>query len=455
MLVSRKISGLIFTLLVTFFQWKPMFRINSTNLKKTLKGLPLVALALTLAPISTLAAGDDDMVLPSYNESSTDAVMTIDPMPKKSAATKIMNADQIPSDIREKIYSKPSRAREITSNEVLGDSYFGEDGMTVVGTKVRDLEGQLSQLQGNVASLIENVNSLQRQNQGKAAQYYADVATISTQLQSGTTPGNPRLLKRLQQAEANLENLGSSVATLNTLANEGAVRASESSYLLEAARSAYGLSGAIEEDHVRLAELEDAVNSTSVIIDRLLNNISDDITRTSTYMSSERNNLRALAAGVNNGDLYGKSLGGRPFSNVGVFQASAPMDSDFAAQPAVAGGSYAAPAPVAPINQPSAGGPRPLVKIRFDRPDVNYEQPVYMAVNEALQRYPNATFDLVAVTPTQGNAAEVAIESTRSRRNAERVLRTLTQMGMDLERVNLSYSQSKEARSSEVHLYIR
>lgn len=428
-----------------------MFKINTSYAQLSLKAFLALA-AFAVVPSPAHAAGSNDEVMPSRMESeaSPDAVLAIDPMPNRQSSTVVSN-NQVPADIREKIYSKPSRVRDITASEVMGETGFDENGVTVVGEKVRDLEAQLSQLQGNVSSLIENLNSLQNQNQGKAAQYYADVATISTQLQSGTTPGNPRLIKRLQQAEANLENLGSSVATLNTLANEAAIRASESSYLLEAARAAYGLSGAVEEDHVRLAELEDAVNSTSVIIDRLLNNISDDITRTSTYMSSERNNLRALAAGVNNGDLYGKSLGSRPFSNVGMFQASAPMDNDFTAQPAAS--TSMTPPPVAATAPPT--GPRPLVKIRFDRPDVNYEQPVYMAVNEALQRYPNAMFDLVAVTPTQGNAAEVAIESTRSRRNAERVLRTLTQMGMDLERVNLSYTQSKEARSSEVHLYVR
>lgn len=112
-------------------------------------------------------------------------------------------------------------------------------------------------------------------------------------------------------------------------------------------------------------------------------------------------------------------------------------------------GQPQASAPVA------AAAPRPLVKIRFDKADVAYQQPLYMAVNEALTRYPNARFELVAVHPGAGNAAEVAIESTRARRNAERVLRSLTQMGLDLSRVDLSYTPSAEATSSEVHLYVR
>lgn len=99
--------------------------------------------------------------------------------------------------------------------------------------------------------------------------------------------------------------------------------------------------------------------------------------------------------------------------------------------------------------------PRPLAKIRFDQPDVAYEQPIYAAVNEALQRYPNARFDLVAVHPTNGNAAKVAIESTKARRNAEKVLRTLTEMGLPLDRIDLSYDQSPEISSNEVRLFVK
>ena len=61
----------------------------------------------------------------------------------------------------------------------------------------------------------------------------------------------------------------------------------------------------------------------------------------------------------------------------------------------------------------------------------------------------------VAVNPTSGNAAEVAIETTRARRNAEKVLRTLTQMGLDTNRIDLSYNESSTATSSEVHLFVK
>ena len=87
--------------------------------------------------------------------------------------------------------------------------------------------------------------------------------------------------------------------------------------------------------------------------------------------------------------------------------------------------------------------------------DVNYEQPVYMAMTEAMEKYPDSRFEVVAVHPGQGNAAQVAIESTKSRRNAEKVLRTLTQMGLPMDKVDVSYAASTDARTSEVHIYIR
>lgn len=349
-----------------------------------------------------------------------------------------ITSDPLPAQIKNKLYSKPTQVREVKAFEVTGKSYY-EPTNTLVTGKVADLTRDLSIVQDKVQNLADELNNLQRDNEGKAANYYAAIATVNTQLQAGTTPGNPRLVKRLDAAENVLEDITNSVNSLNSIAMNTSQVASEATFLLEETRAAYGLSGAIEEDHVALAELEDAINNTMVVIERVLNNVNDDITRTTTYLGSERNNLRTLSLAVTNGDLYGKSLGNRPFSNVGSYQvASSDPTASVAAAP-----------------QSTLSGPRPLVKIRFDQVNVEYEQPVYVAVSEALERYPTANFDLVAVHPSTGNAAEVAIESTRARRNAEKVLRTMTQLGLPLERIALSHSESAEASSNEVHIFIR
>lgn len=371
--------------------------------------------------------------------------------PARSSPLVITNAP-LPPELRSKIYSKPTRAPTINPAQISGHGYYGQGQETVVGRKVNELRGELFNLQGTVASLSERMANLQAAGRNQAAEYYASVATISTQLQTGTTPGNPRLVEKLAVARTSLEELSGHVAALNELAGNISNTASMSSFLLESARATYGLSGAVEEDHVRLAQLEDAVNSTVVVIERLLNNVNDDITRTVAYLNTERDNLRTLALAINTGDLFGKNLSNRPFSRAQQASFTPQAASDFGA-----GGNYGAPYEAAPAPQMGSipGGPRPLVKIRFDRTDVAYEQPVYMAVNEALTRYPQAKFELVAVHPNVGNTAEIAIESTRARRNAEKVLRSLTEMGLPMDRVDLSYSPSPEATTNEVHLYVR
>lgn len=386
------------------------------------------------------------------------SALTILPMSAYAAAggkppSLIITSDPLPESLQRQIYSKPNQVRSISPSDITGKSYYNTSQRTLVSSKVGELTGNLGGIQNKISNLSSSLTNLQRTNEDLSAEYYANVATINTQLQSGTTPGNPRLVNRLSEAERQLENLSNSVAQLNGIGVETAAIASEASFLLEETRAAYSLSGAVEEDHVALAQLEDNINNTLVTIERVLNTVNDDITRTSTYMSSERNNLRTLALGVTNGDLYGKSLANRPFSSAPEMGATpvsySPNETAASANAAV---QQQAPAPQ---SASSLGGARPLVKIRFDQSDVDYEQPLYMAVNEALQRYPDARFDLVAVHPTKGNAAEVAIESTKARRNAERVLRTMTQMGMPMDRIDLSYSADAAAAANEVHLYVK
>jgi hypothetical protein len=412
--------------------------INWTNNKKRLNAL-LLGTALLSATITTA-------ITTAHAETPPPAL--------------IITNEPLPAELESKIYSTPTQTRTITPRQISGEAYYNESLQTNVGQKLDNMRGELFSIQGRVASLAENLAGLEQQSQQQAAEYYASVATISTQLQSGTTPGNPRLVSKLGVARSNLERLSGNIASLNDLAMDISNVASMTSYIMEATRAAYGLSGAIEEDHVRLAQLEDAINNTMVVIDRLLNNVNDDISRTTAYIGSERNNLRTLSMAIRTGDLFGKSLSNRPFSHAApasIMPASLPAPSPVppAMAPAndmMAGYPDTMPSPAI---APAPMEPRPLVKIRFDRANVAYEQPVYMAVNEALTRFPNAKFELIAVHPARGNAAEIAIESTRSRRNAERVLRSLTEMGLSVDQIDLSYMPSEEARTNEVHLYIR
>lgn len=344
------------------------------------------------------------------------------------------------------IYSRPSRAPEITEEQVAAEAYF-DQGLTVVGRRIDDLSKDIFSLKNTISRLSEQLHGIGNRGQNLAAGYYASIATINTQLQAGTTPGNPRLIAKLDTAQSNLDTLSKNVADLNALAVEIAEAASRGSYLLDTTRSMYNLSGAVEEDHARLAKMEDDVNATVVGVDRLLNDVNDDMTRITSYLATERQNLRTLSLAVTDGNLYGKSLANHPFSR-------APQ-SNLLQQASLGGQNTQHSMNAMPPSAGGSQGVRPLAKIRFDKPHVNYEQPIYNAVQNAMERFPNSRFELMAVHPTAGNAAQVAIESTRSRRNAEKVLRTLTQMGVSLDRIDMSTAPSDQAHSSEVHLFVR
>ena len=50
---------------------------------------------------------------------------------------------------------------------------------------------------------------------------------------------------------------------------------------------------------------------------------------------------------------------------------------------------------------------------------------------------------------------EVAVNTNASRQNAEKVLRSLTNMGMPADRVSLSATMSPDIQSNEVRIYVR
>lgn len=375
---------------------------------------------------------------------------TMPPRMPDNATTNLANNSEAVGRMEQmnnSIYTKPVQSKTITAETVLDGNYFSPFD-TITAKQIGTIQQRLYDLQAEIADKGTELQALQTVGQDLAANYYASVATINTQLQTGTTPGNPRLKARLDVAEDALDTLSGNVVDLNKLSLELADLATVSDFLQQEARAAYGLSGSVEEDHVRLSQLEDSIANTAVGIERLLNTVNDDITRAAAYMSSERDNLRVLALAISNGDLYGKSLASRPFSSA---------DNTNVANMA----SFAAPAPVSAngvvASQPKKmlQQPRPLMKIRFDRPDVDYSQALYMSVNDAMKQYPDSMFELVAVTPGLGNPAKRAIEGTKARRNAEKVLRNMVQMGVDTNRVDLANLTKDDIQYNEVHLYIR
>ena len=330
----------------------------------------------------------------------------------------------------------PPQSAEVISaqvnaaNPLAGSSSTG----TYVGTQVETLKTDVDKLKQAIIRHSEELQNLRGRTVTYSETYHRFVADINARLQVGTTPGNPVLVQKWNAAQGQLDRVNDEIATLNELSNRVAADSSLSAFMLDRVRGAYQVSGAVDEDHRQLDLVADDVNRTVVLVDRLLNEVAEDLARQTTYVSGERSNLNTLALAIKNGELFGAALSERGFASAGL----------------AAGRTSPAVAPA-----PALAQGRPLVVIRFDQPNVRYEQALYKAISRALERRPQARFDVVAVTPRSGTPAEVARAEAGAKKNAQDVLRSLTNMGLPSTRVALSSVQNTNAASNEVHIFVR
>ena len=309
----------------------------------------------------------------------------------------------------------------------------GRNTGTVVGNKVAALRDDLRRLQTSVEKQNRDLQGARTVANANSRGYHERVASMRSKLQLGTTPGNPVLVKEWNSAQAQLENVNNDLSAMTALSGRVAADAALSAYILDATKAAFGLSGAIDEDHSQLAVLEDDVSQTVILIERLLTELSDDIRRQTNYVANERGELNTLALAVKNGEFFGPSLATTSYTM----------------------GSAKAEPGKSRISSIRRQRDRPIVVIRFDRPNVNYEQALYTAVNRVLQRKPDATFSLIAVSSVSGGAAKSALNSNETRRNAQSVLRSLVDMGLPPSRVTMSAETSASNPGNEVHIYLR
>jgi hypothetical protein len=335
--------------------------------------------------------------------------------------------------------SEQEEAAPATFQPVLGTTNFQPEGVTAgpvsgtfVGKKVVELRNELKRLQG----LISQHNAALQQLRAKIVQnsqsYHTNVAAINTRLQVGTTPGNPILVQQFNNARGHLRQISNDTGELNQLATAVSADSTMSAFLSESTRAAFSVSGAVDEDHKQLAILEDEVNRTVVLIERLLKELAQDVRRQTNYVATELSNLNLLSAGIKGGESFGASLANQAI-------VSAAGNSIFQG----------------PARAQDTSSRRPLVVIRFDRPDIPYQQALYTAVSRVLERRPAAVFDLVAVAPGTGGPARIALNSNKAQRFAEGVLRSLIEMGLPPARVAMSGKTSAKTKSNEVHLYLR
>lgn len=300
----------------------------------------------------------------------------------------------------------------------------GSNTGTFVGQKVVSFRTDLTQLQASIRKHNEDLQKIRASVINNALQYHKVIGMIEAKLQVGTTPGNPQMYTMLQNAQNNIQVMNSNTIALNQLSQRVASDAAMTSFLADSIKATYGVSGAVDEDHRQLRILENESNQTSILINSLLQEINNDISRQQQYIETAKNYIVVLNSAIKSGSFMG------------------------------------APLPVAGTQARGLGQPysgthnisgKPLFVAKFNRQDVKYQDGLRQAVKRALATKPGVFFDVVAVSPANGSA----LSSSSARNNANNVFQEMIEMGVGADKISLSAKTSDSANASEVHVYVR
>tara|TARA_B100000963_G_scaffold111448_1_gene97038 strand:+ start:5439 stop:6674 length:1236 start_codon:yes stop_codon:yes gene_type:complete len=301
--------------------------------------------------------------------------------------------------------------------------------LTYVGERIIEMRQEYDSLVSAVTDSDNGFIKLREQGIASAEVYHSTVAAISARLQIGTTPGNPVLLDQYEKAQTELAEVGAQGQIIVDLGNKIALLSTRVSYLMDQTRSAKRLRGAVDEDHRRLSLLQDDLKRKSVEITRLLENLNETVRRRDIYLAAERRRLTLLASAISVGESFGMGLGSIK---------SLPVDTDNNN--------------LEKKSDANLSG-NPIAVIRIDGSSNKFTQGLFGAVSAALDRAPNATFTLVAVSSSAGNASEKAQRAAYAREDAGKVVSSLISMGMPADRLSVTELALAEVENTEVRLY--
>ena len=297
---------------------------------------------------------------------------------------------------------------------------------TFVGQKVMTFRGELSQLQNSIRTNNAELQKIRNLIINNALEYHKTIAEIETKLQVGTTPGNPRMFEKLAKAENNIQVMNTNAAALNQLSGKISADTANTDYLVEAIRSAYSISGAVDEDHQQLRVLENEAGQTSILMHSLLNEINSDINRQQQYVKTASSNISSLSSAVR--------VGSFGVNNVPV------------STPLLLSNNYMK-STQKDVELPTAyTSSKPLFIARFSNKDVAYKEGLKKAVANAVAKKKNVMFDVVAVNPLQKDSANDY---------ASKIFQEIIAFGVTADRVNISSKIDAEADYPSVMIFVK
>ena len=316
------------------------------------------------------------------------------------------------------------------------DQMIADASGTFVGQKISPLKTDYNAVTEAFDVHRDSYEEVKSRVYGASTEFFGTVAAINTKLQLGTTPGNPVLVRQYDQAQGELDNIEEYLREINLLNQKVNADAGVVALLKSTLNKVLRLAGAIDQDHRQLEVLEDDVEKLEIDIARLINEITEEISRQSGFAKIENQNLLVMAVAIRNGEAMGTGILNRSFLAAQALADVGPPDQQL------------------DVPQVNISG-LPLVVIRFDDPDINYEKTLFDAIGITVDKKPDATFGLVAVAPIGKNEAETRINSSKVKKYAERVLRSLVSFGLPSKKVALTAKTSGDVVVPEVHIYVQ
>lgn|GEM_PF-6981427 len=300
---------------------------------------------------------------------------------------------------------------------------------TAVTAKAREIYRDLKEAETRLDVTTRKAETVGNKSTTQISEYYSLVANISAALRTGTTPGNPILVDRWNAAQAKLNDLPKNVNMINNLAVDLSSQASRAAFILESTESAFHISGAVDADHRMLRKIQDRCSQIITDLNRMIMDVNKEMNRIDALLKTERANMQTLSLGISKGELYGESLA----NNMEMKSLNE----------------------MAKIQTPAQRKLKPLVIIRFDKPNIDYERPLYRAVSAALDKYPSARFSILTISASNENKAKESIDKQEARKRGEEVMDALVKMGLPTSRIVVESTTSEKATATEIHIFLK
>ena len=379
----------------------------------------LVAFTFGLVGIGMAGCGTVDDALFGSRSAAPAAAPAPQPAPAPEAAAAPDTSVTTSSE------AAPAPAPSGEAAPALAPIDAGSDTGSPVGKTVQGLRDQLSILHDKAASDLQQLGSLKSVAAQSVTTYQEAKSHIVIRLQAGTTKANPELVGEWNTAQSALDALGGNINALAALAGALTEEAGRAHTERNTIGGTAKMAGAVEDDRRQIAMLQQEADEIVGTLDRAQADAARAIQRQTAFAADERGSLTRLATDIRNGELYATSAMGTV--------ATAPLNP-----PAIAGESSNA-----------------IATIRFDRPKVDFEQDLYTALNQALQAKPDASFRVVAISPTRGSAAAMQKAQSEAQHRAREVLKSMGGMGVPASRVSVASSTDPAAASVEVRVYVK